>query len=169
MRIFICGKIDIKIRGKFSRETKEEYGEAYDMLTQKGFYAFNPCVESWQNALLKQYDVDRQRQPHGNKLDIISYILLRNLMVLGTCDGIYLLENWKDSHVSKMEYLFAKETGMRIMFEARNHAGIFLWEEYWKLVRAGAPPLQRMEGEADYDMARRYEHLHIEDVWFPIG
>ena len=33
------------------------------------------------------------------------------------CDGIYMLDNWKDSKGAKAEYYFADAIGLEIMFE----------------------------------------------------
>ena len=46
-----------------------------------------------------------------------SDILLRDLDILSRCDGIYLLENWKDSKGARAEKAFAEATNKIIMYQ----------------------------------------------------
>ena len=92
----------IYISGKMSGLTKEEYGrkfsDAKNYLEKLGYEAVDPSVVS---------------------CEIIPYkdIMWADLRILMDCDGIYMLDNWKDSKGAKAEYYFADAIGLEIMFE----------------------------------------------------
>lgn len=114
MRIYISGKIGEEV---ISDATRQKFAKAEEMLMAKGLDVFNPTADEWQKHLRKRYPIDREQQPRGDKFDFYSYALLRDMMVLATCDAIYMLTDCYCSKGAIAEYNFAMATNKIIYWQ----------------------------------------------------
>ena len=117
MRVYISGKIG---EGVISEATRQKFAKAEEMLKANGYETFNPTDGEWQEHLHKAYKLDREVQPYGEKVDFYSYALLRDMMVLATCDAVYFLEDWTESKGAVAERDFAVATGKKRMWPQRD-------------------------------------------------
>ena len=92
-KIYISGKIKDLPR----KECENKFSTIEKFLDNQGFTPINPLKF-------------KQTSPHWG--DRILY----DLNVLKECDGIWMLDNWKnDSNGAMVEYYFAKGCGIKIM------------------------------------------------------
>ena len=126
MRVYISGKIGEE---QLSEATRQKFAKAEEMLKAKGYEVFNPTDEEWQKHLHKKYIFDRKVQPNGEKVDFYTYAVLRDLMVLATCDAIYMLADWPNSKGANVEYDFTVATGKKRYFEKKEDAKVFCDED----------------------------------------
>lgn len=152
MTVYISGKIG---EAHLSEATRQKFAKAEAMLRRNGYGVFNPTDKSWTCYF------EREQSSY----EIILWHDLRKLM---ECDACYMLEDWKSSPGATAEFYYAKATKKKMLFEKKSHAGVWLGDEYNELVRQGRPPLQREEGEGDFDLQRRYIERHWNEVWLPI-
>ena len=61
------------------------------------------------------------------KIDFYRYVLLRDLMVMATCDAILLLADWRDSQGAKTELAFARAVGMEVL-ELTEYGEVATWK-----------------------------------------
>ena len=59
-----------------------------------------------------------------------AYALLRDMMVLATCDAIYMLPDFLDSKGAKAEHAFAVATGKKVYYAEELFANGTLRREY---------------------------------------
>lgn len=129
-RMYISGKIGGKIVSDAVREKFKRAEETLSRHFNPEFCQFiNPASEAFQEAM----DVDFQwRQIPKNLPDILLY----DLQWLRTCDGIYMLEDWKESDGANLELDYARCTGMRILWQDEEDAKVFCddperYEDVW--------------------------------------
>lgn len=96
MTIYISGKItglDLKV-------AFDNFEQAENELLARGFEPVNPMkkVSEQEGKTWKEY-------------------MLEDIALLWDCDGIYLLKNWKQSKGAKLEWVIARELGLRCFFE----------------------------------------------------
>jgi Asp-tRNA(Asn)/Glu-tRNA(Gln) amidotransferase A subunit family amidase len=97
MRIYIAGKIS----GLPPEEAKAAFEKAAALLKQHGHEPVNP-IEA--NGL----DGDGVEHPWADYMK-------RDIPLLLACDGICLLDNWRDSKGARLEHEIAAELGMHII------------------------------------------------------
>lgn len=90
--IYISGKM----RGMSETVSRKLFEDAENFLVKHGFRALNP----WKFT----HDSDRW----GDRI-------IADLELLKKCDGIWMLENWRDSFGATVEYYFARGEGLKIM------------------------------------------------------
>lgn len=90
--IYISGKM----RGLEEQHSRKLFEEAENLLTAHGFNALNP----WKFTHTSDRWGDR---------------ITADLEILKSCDGIWMLENWRDSNGAIVEYYFARGEGIKIM------------------------------------------------------
>ena len=122
MRVYISGKIGEEV---ISEATRRKFAKADEMLQAKGYETFNPTAGEWQEHLYKKYKLDREVQPNGEKVSFYEYALLRDLMVLATCDAIYMLADWSQSNGSNVELDFAGATRKKRFGDLEEDAKVF--------------------------------------------
>lgn len=104
MRVYISGKIGEAV---ISDATRQRFATAEAKVRAAGHEVFNPTDEEWQKHLRLRYPKECVQQPRGDKVDYYSYVLLRDMMVLATCDAIYMLPDYPDSRGARAECAFA--------------------------------------------------------------
>lgn len=95
MRVFISGKIS----GLSRDEAVKRFSDAETLLQQMDFDTVNPI-----NSGL---DSESTWFNHMNE----------SIRLLGGCDAIFMLSNWRESRGAKIEHNFAVGAGLAVMFE----------------------------------------------------
>lgn len=116
MRVYISGKIGEEV---ISEATRQKFARTEEMLSERGYEVFNPACEEWQRHLWVMYETDRHaKEPwlEGKFPDLYGYTLLRDQMVLSSCDAIYMLPDFLDSKGAKAEHAFAIATGKQVYY-----------------------------------------------------
>ena len=127
MRVYISGKIGEAV---ISDATRQKFAKAEEMLEAKGYEVFNPTDGEWQEHLRKRYPIDREQGHDGEDIDFYAYALLRDMMVLATCEAIYMLPDFLDSKGAKAEHAFAVATGKKVYYADELFANGTLRREY---------------------------------------
>ena len=122
MRVYISGKIGEEV---ISDATRQKFNKAEEMLKAKGFETFNPTNKVWQMDMQLMFKIDMKSQPYGDKVDFYSYALLRDMMVMATCDAIYFLQDWEKSNGANVEMSFAMATGKKMLWQNLEDAQLF--------------------------------------------
>ena len=86
------------MKGLSNDTSQALFKEAEIKLTEQGYIPVNP----WHISHLSNKWEEK---------------IIHDLNILKTCDGIYMLNNWKDSYGATVEYYFAKGSGLKIMGE----------------------------------------------------
>lgn len=126
MRVYISGKIGEET---ISEATRQRFAKAEKMLMAKGYDTFNPTSEEWEEHLNKAYLIDRDVQPFGERVNFYTYALLRDMMVLATCDAVYFMEDWEGSPGANTEYFFAHAIGKKKLWQKREDAIVYRDDE----------------------------------------
>lgn len=121
-RIYISGKIGEEI---ISPATRAKFDRAEAMLRKLGAEPFNPTSEEWQRELAKGYERDSIVQPHGDKVSRYAYCLLRDLMVIATCDAVYMLDDWTFSSGAGTEHSFCLADDIPLYWQSETDAKVF--------------------------------------------
>lgn len=140
-RIYISGKIG---ENPISDATREKFARAEKMLRGRGYDVFNPTLDEWQEELHKGFRRDSMEQPFGEKVDFYGYALLRDLMVLATCDVVYFLDDFTKSGGAGTEYSYALAIGrLQTFFQDAEDAQCFVdsddfdkWRDVWLPIEA---------------------------------
>lgn len=96
MKVYIAGKIS----GLDIADVELAFAEAAKKLRSWGFEPISPIEYGGENKTWAEY-------------------MLTLLPILHTCQGIYLLDNWRDSDGAKVERLFAEKIGLFLIGEVR--------------------------------------------------
>ena len=94
MKIYISGKIS----GIPFSETLSKFSKAESLLNELGICAVNPIKDGYETSFEKHF-------------------VRCTLMIFG-CDGILMLDGWRDSIASGIEYDIAIRTGKIVLFES---------------------------------------------------
>lgn len=94
MKVYISGQIT----GLELKEARTKFNEAERVLIEKGHNPVNPM---------------KINIPIDGKT--WTDYMLDDLKLLFDCEAIYLLDNWQASKGAKIEYLIAKEMGVKIL------------------------------------------------------
>ena len=162
MKVYISGKIGEEV---ISDATRRKFARAEEMLRAKGYEVFNPADEKWQQIVQAGARIEKKCYD----VEPYNYILSRDIEKMTRCDAVYFLEDWRQSPGAKAEYYFTLATGMRMLFENVMCARDYLERNYYKLVAAGNPPVQREDGENDLDVRDKYIKRHLDEAWLPIA
>lgn len=111
---------------ELSVSTRKKFQRAEELLESMGYDVSNPADEEWQAHLKKKYPTDCQHA-YGH-VDYYSYVLLRDQMVLATCDTICLLPDWRRSPGARSEQAFAQATRKKI-YELSEYGTLIEWED----------------------------------------
>ena len=127
MKVYISGKIGEKV---ISEATRQKFAKAEEVLKAMGYDVFNPCREEWDRALRDGYRYEKfpDTKFPANTIPFYSYALLRDQMVLSTCEAICLLPDWKDSPGAKAELAFAHAIGLKV-YELNLYGSLAAWAE----------------------------------------
>lgn len=120
-RIYISGKIGEEI---ISPATSAKFDRAEAMLRKLGADPFNPTSKEWQQELAKGYERDSIVHPH-DKISRYAYCLLRDLMVIATCDAVYMLDDWDRSCGAGTEHSFCLAAGIPLYWQSETDAKVF--------------------------------------------
>lgn len=163
MRVYISGKI-----GELepSPSTIEKFAIAEKKLRARGFDVFNPVrMEMAKKAkALSRPEFAILNEGNFRKPGLYETVLLLDLEALSHCHAIYLLDDYKKSPGALTEASFAFATRKRCFFENIFHAMAYLKREYDELCENGHPPLQREDGEDNFDLRNRYLRMRMEEV-----
>lgn len=96
MKIYISGKIS----GLPFTEVVDKFGFHQRLLKIKGYEPVNPLVVS----------------PFDSKKQWSDY-MVDDIAALIKCDAIYMLKDWGQSRGARVEYLIAKELGLKVFFD----------------------------------------------------
>ena len=91
MKVYISGKIGEEV---ISDATRQKFARAEEMLKAKGYTVFNPTT-SGLGKIADEKVLEAERQ--GKKTSWYQEILKLDLDALSFCDGIYLLNDYKQS------------------------------------------------------------------------
>lgn len=105
MKIYIAGKIS----GLVYEDAYCAFVEAEQVLKRLGHEAVNPMRE---NGLAE----DGTEHPWAQYMKRVIPHLLR-------CDGIYLLQNWRDSRGAKIESQLARDLEMKVFYQSHHVCG----------------------------------------------
>lgn len=105
-RVYISGKIT----GLSEKEWTENFEAAEKALTEAGYRVINPAKV--------QADLD------------YSEYLTIDIILLGRCDAIYMLDNWQDSNGAKAERATAEALNLTVIDSSNRE--IYLKKEYEK-------------------------------------
>ncbi len=95
MRIYISGKMT----GLDKKEYMQKFNTAEKRLKSKGYEVINPVT-------VAAYGLDYEKS------------MAVDLILLGSCDAIYMLDNWKESKGAKTERNHAMSKGIDIIYES---------------------------------------------------
>lgn len=110
MRVYVSGKIG---EGTISEKTRKKFEAATLELEKMGYEVFDPTAEMWQSHLQEKYKVDCRWE--YRVVSFYDYVLLRDLMVLATCDAICLLSDWCWSPGARTELDYALATRKTVL------------------------------------------------------
>lgn len=102
MRVYISGPIT-KDKGHYQKFLNAEH-----KLKEAGCEVINPARIG--KILPKSFS-------HGEYMDI-------DLTLMGKCDAIYMLKGWNTNTGAKNEFSFAKELGLKAMYEGPKNERI---------------------------------------------
>ena len=97
MKIYISGKIT----GLQKRDYRGKFKAAANRLRLQGHTVVDP-------SRLDVYD-----------LTYAQYMAI-DTTLLSFCDGIYMLDNWRDSNGAKLEKEYAESLGLKVMYESEE-------------------------------------------------
>ena len=166
MRVYISGKIgELEPRPS----TIEKFAKAEEKLRARGFDVFNPVREEMAKKAKALFRPEFAILHEGNfhKPGLYETVLLLDLDALSHCHAIYLLDDYKKSPGALTEASFAFATEKKCFFQDSYHASAYLHHEYNKLCDHGHPPLQREDGEDNYDLRDRYVRMHLGEIFIP--
>lgn len=101
MRIYVSGRIS----GLAPYRVSQKFGYTATHLREQGHCVINPftlCMELW-----------------GKDFKHEEYMQVC-LAALGLCDCIYMMNDWEESIGAKIEHEYAKEHGMKIIYEPKE-------------------------------------------------
>ena len=116
-RIYISGQIG---EDSPSEATVSRFRAGVMHCQRLGYETFNPCSEAWQHELRRGYERDREmNQGHLTRPfpPFYDYCLLRDMMVIATCEAIYMMRGWRRSPGARAEHEYAKATGIKILYQ----------------------------------------------------
>ena len=160
MKVYISGKIGDEV---VSETTRQKFAKAEEMLKAKGYEVFNPTTSGLGYvADVKVLEAERR----GEKTTWYQEILKLDLDALSFCDGIYLLNDYKQSDGARIEYDFALANKKKFLFQEFFHGYEFLESEFVEKVNSGV--IEFCLGKS-FDKAREDWCLkHIDSVWIPL-
>lgn len=97
MRLYVAGRIS----GLVYEDALRAFAEAAAEIERCGHVAVNP---------MKENGLDGDGKPH----EWVEY-MERDIPLLLSCDGIYLLPNWKESNGARIEKVIAEHSKMLIV------------------------------------------------------
>lgn len=160
MKVYICGKIGEEV---ISDATRRKFARAEEMLKAKGYEVFNPTT-SGLGKVADEKVLEAERR--GEKTTWYQEILKLDLDALSFCDGIYLLNDYKQSDGARIEYDFALANKKKFLFQEFFHGVDFLALEFDEKVGRG---IIEVAPEKSYNKAREdWGVKHIDSVWIPL-
>lgn len=160
MKVYISGKIGEEV---VSEATRQKFAKAEEMLKAKGYEVFNPTT-SGLGKVADEKVLEAERR--GEKTTWYQEILKLDLDALSFCDGIYLLNDYKQSDGARIEYDFALANKKKFLFQEFFHGVDFLALEFDEKVGRG---IIEVAPEKSYNKAREdWGVKHIDSVWIPL-
>lgn len=160
MKYYIAGKIGEE---KPSPETLEKFKKAETVLREHGYEVFNPTT-SGLGKVADEKVLEAERR--GEKTTWYQEILKLDLDALSFCDGIYLLNDYKQSDGARIEYDFALANKKKFLFQEFFHGLDFLSLEFDEKVNKG---IIEVAPEKSYNKVREdWGIKNIERVWIPL-
>ena len=155
MKFYISGKIGEENRQKFARGRGDAEGEGL-----RGVQSHYKRIGK--GCRRKGTGVERR----GEKTTWYQEILKLDLDALSFCDGIYLLNDYKQSDGARIEYDFALANKKKFLFQEFFHGVDFLALEFDEKVGRG---IIEVAPEKSYNKAREdWGVKHIDSVWIPL-
>ena len=160
MKVYISGKIGEEV---ISEAIRQKFAKAEEMLKAKGYKVFNPTT-SGLGKVADEKVLEAERR--GEKTTWYQEILKLDLDALSSCDGIYLLNDYKQSDGARIEYDFALANKKKFLFQEFFHGVDFLALEFDEKVGRG---IIEVAPEKSYNKAREdWGVKHIDSVWIPL-
>lgn len=160
MKVYIAGKIGEE---RPSPETLAKFKAAEEMLQKKGYEVFNPTTSGLGKvADEKVLEAERRRE----KTTWYQEIMKLDIDALSFCDGIYLLNDYKQSDGARIEYDFALANKKKFLFQEFFHGVDFLALEFDEKVGRG---IIEVAPEMSYNKVREdWGIKNIDRVWLPL-
>lgn len=160
MKVYISGKIGEEV---VSEATRQKFAKAEEMLKAKGYEVFNPTT-SGLGKVADEKVLEAERR--GEKTTWYQEILKLDLDALSFCDGIYLLNDYKQSDGARIEYDFALANKKKFLFQEFFHGVDFLSLEFDEKVNRG---IIEVAPEKSYNKVREdWGIKNIDRVWLPL-
>jgi hypothetical protein len=86
---------------------REEFNKAESYLFSKGYIPINPFNLTI-NLNRNEYKNDHEYYHACMKIDLLE--------IINNCQGIYMLDDWKESNGANIEYLVAKTIGLEEIY-----------------------------------------------------
>ena len=159
-RVYISGKIGEEV---ISDATRRKFARAEEMLKAKGYEVFNPTTSGLGKVADEKVSEAERR---GEKTTWYQEILKLDLDALSFCDGIYLLNDYKQSDGARIEYDFALANKKKFLFQEFFHGVDFLSLEFDEKVNRG---IIEVAPEKSYNKVREdWGIKNIDRVWLPL-
>lgn len=160
MKVYISGKIGEEV---VSEATRQKFAKAEEMLKAKGYEVFNPTT-SGLGKVADEKVLEAERR--GEKTTWYQEILKLDIDALSFCDGIYLLNDYKQSDGARIEYDFALANKKKFLFQEFFHGVDFLSLEFDEKVNRG---IIEVAPEKSYNKVREdWGIKNIDRVWLPL-
>lgn len=165
MKVFISGKIGEEV---ISEATRQKFARAAEMLEAKGHLTFNPCDEQWVENLHRCYEKDKPAwmSVDGKFTTFYGYALLRDLMVLSTCDAVYMRHDWRRSPGAMAEYHFAVATGKQMFLQLHGDAAEYLRKKFFDNMEA-IMEAENWQETPWNEALNLFIQKHLDEVWLP--
>lgn len=118
VKVYISGPIT----GLAEEEFKKNFADAAELLKSNGFTPVNPCeleVECGETCGSELTFTDGSYQHHW------SCYMKTDLKALLDCEGIFMLDGWRNSKGAKLEYEVAVGIGLPRLY--RDEDGDLVW------------------------------------------
>ena len=160
MKVYISGKIGEEV---ISEAIRQKFAKAEEMLKAKGYKVFNPTT-SGLGKVADENVLEAERK--GEKTTWYQEILKLDIDALSFCDGIYLLNDYKQSDGARIEHDFALANKKKFLFQDFFHGYEFLESVFIEKVNSGV--IEFCLGEPFDKVRADWCVKNIDSVWLPL-
>lgn len=114
MKIYIAGPM----RG-YKNFNKDNFNQAEEYLASQGYETVNPVKLDTQKGILLESETGSVQDIPGFSQKMLEDIVKTDVEAILGCDGIYMMDGWKNSKGAQAEHAIAEWLGLKIIYE--NH------------------------------------------------